>query len=365
MGISGLLPIVSRIIKARHINHYKGHRIGIDGHVWMHHVACMFAEDLFHDPTTEKYVPPFIKKVEALISKGITPIVIFDGNPAPYKSETREERRATRDKHRADAEYYLGINNRAKAIDCMRGCINIEKHMVHAVMKALMALGVEAIISPYEADAQLCFLERIGYIDYVMTIDSDLIVFGCNRILYKFDGTHVDEYHSSRLKDCKDEFFANNLLDIAILSGCDYLKSIKGVGINIAYKKLKELGTVEAFVNHMRAAGKSVPMDYLERFKMAKDAFRHHIVYNPLTGARTHLGGEMEECLFLGSLEDEPFVVENHLGEDIAVARHFKPGLALTAPIPVHSVEAERSPKEAKEDVTVEVDRNLVSPYFL
>lgn len=37
------------------------------------------------------------------------------------------------------------------------------------------------MVAPYEADAQLCFLEREGYVDGIITEDSDLLVFGCKR----------------------------------------------------------------------------------------------------------------------------------------------------------------------------------------
>ena len=38
------------------------------------------------------------------------------------------------------------------------------------------------MVAPYEADAQLCFLEREGYVDGIITEDSDLLVFGCQQV---------------------------------------------------------------------------------------------------------------------------------------------------------------------------------------
>ncbi len=48
--------------------------------------------------------------------------------------------------------------------------------------QALRAEGVEYIVAPYEADAQLYFLEREGYVDGIITEDSDLLVFGCKHV---------------------------------------------------------------------------------------------------------------------------------------------------------------------------------------
>ena len=43
-------------------------------------------------------------------------------------------------------------------------------------------MGVECIVAPYEADAQLAFLEKASIVDLVITEDSDLLAFGCKRV---------------------------------------------------------------------------------------------------------------------------------------------------------------------------------------
>ena len=41
---------------------------------------------------------------------------------------------------------------------------------------------MECIVAPYEADAQLTYLQKEGIVDVVITEDSDLLVFGCQRV---------------------------------------------------------------------------------------------------------------------------------------------------------------------------------------
>lgn len=48
-------------------------------------------------------------------------------------------------------------------------------------------LDVDCIVAPYEADAQLAFLNISGIADYVITEDSDLTLFGCKKVSF-FDG---------------------------------------------------------------------------------------------------------------------------------------------------------------------------------
>ena len=50
------------------------------------------------------------------------------------------------------------------------------------IIQALRAERVEYVVAPYEADAQLYYLEREGFVDGVITEDSDLLVFGCKQV---------------------------------------------------------------------------------------------------------------------------------------------------------------------------------------
>jgi 5'-3' exonuclease len=42
--------------------------------------------------------------------------------------------------------------------------------------------GIEVIQAPFEADAQLAYLSQNKLVDVVVTQDSDLIVYGCDKV---------------------------------------------------------------------------------------------------------------------------------------------------------------------------------------
>ena len=44
-------------------------------------------------------------------------------------------------------------------------------------------LGVDVLVAPYEADAQLAFLSKANIAELIITEDSDLIVFGCKKVI--------------------------------------------------------------------------------------------------------------------------------------------------------------------------------------
>lgn len=49
--------------------------------------------------------------------------------------------------------------------------------------QAARALGVDCLVAPYEADAQLAYLNKTGIVQAVITEDSDLLAFGCKKVL--------------------------------------------------------------------------------------------------------------------------------------------------------------------------------------
>jgi 5'-3' exonuclease len=53
------------------------------------------------------------------------------------------------------------------------------------ILKTLRDNKIDFIVAPYEADAQLAYLDKIGFVDAVLTEDSDLVVFGCKKVIVK------------------------------------------------------------------------------------------------------------------------------------------------------------------------------------
>lgn len=48
--------------------------------------------------------------------------------------------------------------------------------------QAARARGVDCLVAPYEADAQLAYLTKSGLAQAVITEDSDLLAFGCKTV---------------------------------------------------------------------------------------------------------------------------------------------------------------------------------------
>lgn len=57
--------------------------------------------------------------------------------------------------------------------------------MLLVYVQAARAQGVDCIVAPYEADAQLAYLNKIGMVQAIITEDSDLLAFGCKKVWKK------------------------------------------------------------------------------------------------------------------------------------------------------------------------------------
>jgi exonuclease-1 len=99
------------------------------------------------------------------------------------------------------------------------------------LFQALRAESVPYVVAPYEADAQLAYLEKAGLVDGIITEDSDLLVFGCRNVLFKLDSVTSTVVSISRsdfasVTNSEGGFSLIGWSDVqfrnmAMLSGCD------------------------------------------------------------------------------------------------------------------------------------------------
>lgn len=73
-----------------------------------------------------------------------------------------------------------------------------------------------------------------------MTEDSDLLVYGVERVLFKMD--HAGHGVEIRTKDLPlvrempmGEFSQEQFMEMCVMSGCDYLPSVAGIGLKKAH----------------------------------------------------------------------------------------------------------------------------------
>ena len=78
---------------------------------------------------------------------------------------------------------------------------------------------------------------------------------------------------------------ARQIQQLCILSGCDYLPSIRGIGLKRASKLLRQHKTVDNVVKELRSLRwADIPDDYVDQFRRAELTFLHQRVFDPRQG---------------------------------------------------------------------------------
>ncbi|TPX34845.1 hypothetical protein SmJEL517_g02617 [Synchytrium microbalum] len=288
MGIQGLLPMLSKIYEPIHLADLKGLAVAVDTYVWLHRGAFGCAQDLVLGNPTTKYVGFVMRKVELLRQHGIHPVMVFDGGPLPIKAGTEEQRRKRRHETREKAIALLKAGKKSEAESCFQTCVDVTPRMAWEVIKELKKANVEYIVAPYEADAQLAFLSRTKHVAAIITEDSDLVVFGCERVVLKLDATGSGiQIRNSRLNEVFPRFWSQEKIrHMCILSGCDYIDSLPGMGLKTALKKMSKFETAYQFMKNTRNLGPvlskmTIPKDYEESFRRADYTFLYQRVFDP------------------------------------------------------------------------------------
>lgn len=158
--------------------------------------------------------------------------------------------------------------------------------MAALLIRELCKHNIEFVVAPFEADAQMAWLNRNSKVAAVITEDSDLLLFGCQRVLYKLDKEgFADEVCLDRLIEATEldfgAFSHSKFRHMCMLSGCDYLPSIHGMGLKTAYKYICRYPDINRVLQVMRAEiASKMPANYESDFAKAELTFLHQRVFD-------------------------------------------------------------------------------------
>uniref|UniRef100_A0A672HQ98 Exonuclease 1 n=1 Tax=Salarias fasciatus TaxID=181472 RepID=A0A672HQ98_SALFA len=291
MGISGLLQFIKDAAEPVSVKKYRGQTVAVDTYCWLHKGAFSCAEKLAKGEPTDQYVWYCMKFVDMLLGFGVKPVLVFDGRNLPSKKEVEKARRERRELNLQRGRQLLREGKLSEARDCFTRCVNVTPSMAHRVIQAARTRGVDCIVAPYEADAQLAFLSKSGLAQAVITEDSDLLAFGCRKVILKMDkqgnGLEVDRDHLGRCRSLGNVFTPDKFRYMCILAGCDYLASLHGIGLGKACKLLR-LAQDPDILKVVRKMGQylkmslQVPDSYVQGFVKANNTFLYQLVFDPV-----------------------------------------------------------------------------------
>jgi exonuclease-1 len=288
MGIENLLRVLNSITISKNISDYKGKRIAIDAYCWLHK-SVFNITDIIENPNSEKFLNYLIRKLKQLLDNKIIPVMVFDGDRLPMKKFEEDDRAKRRSDVVRQSHELLQKGQYDLAKQKMMEGYDVNPYMAFKFIKVLKKLNIEYIVAPYEADAQLAYLARIGYVDLVYTEDSDLIALGCQKVILKLDNDgRCHEINIKDLAKVKELDFTlfnhDKFLFFCILSGCDYFK-VKGIGHKKAYQFIKDYnGDYLNCIRSLKLNPKyynNLPLKPEETFEKAFLTFKFQVVYCP------------------------------------------------------------------------------------
>ena len=256
-----------------------------------------------------------------LIHFGVTPYLVFDGDFLPSKAATEKERAQRRSQCRNAGLELHRVGKTSQAQKELQKAVDVTPEMAAQLIRELKKLDVQYVVAPYEADAQLAYLEKKGIIQGVISEDSDLLVFGVKCLLTKLDqyGDCV-ELNRKDFTACRDISLVGwsdiEFRLMAILSGCDYLSSISNMGLLTAYRMVRKYKTIDKILRMLQFDGKYyVPAGYQQAFENAVLTFRHQRVFCPITKALTtvtepDIGQEVDGLSFIGAFVEPEIAAE-------------------------------------------------------
>ncbi len=276
--------------KKDNLRNYRNAIIAVDTSSWMHKSVYSIAEK-FVEATNRGSVEHacvvvssgyIIRRCKELIEDyGIRAVyLVMDGKRIPLKADESQDRDQKRQLNLSEARRLKRAGQKWQAEDKYKSCIRIKdaftRAVVREVKRELAQYGrVHFVNSPHEADSQLTRLVLDGVADAVITEDSDVLVYSAAAhvafpILFKLDrktgncdSITMDWLLSLTSEQAEKPVTSTNSLEImfrrlaarqakrkgfgvrlfvqgCILAGCDYRKSIEGIGTTNAFKLVRD-----------------------------------------------------------------------------------------------------------------------------
>ncbi|KAJ5233599.1 uncharacterized protein N7469_005365 [Penicillium citrinum] len=311
MGIKGLHGLLKSIQKPCHLKKFSGQTLGVDAYGWLHRGTVACSVDLVLERPTRKHLDFVLNRVRMLLYFGVKPYLVFDGDNLPSKAGTEHDRQRRRQESKA-----LGLELQRKgkmpeAYQEFQKAVDVTPYMARQLIEELKQMDVQYVVAPYEADAQLVYLEQHGHIQGIISEDSDLLVFGAKRLLSKLD-QHGEciEINRADFTACREVSLVGwsdaDFRRMCILSGCDYLANIPKMGLKTAYRSIRKHKTVEKALRMIQFDGQfKVPAGYLANFIQAELTFLYQRVYCPTAQKLVTLtvpedGINLDELPFIG-----------------------------------------------------------------
>jgi 5'-3' exonuclease len=269
------------------LSNYRFKKIAIDLPIYLY----AYKRNANTSTNPKRWILMLAEMMAAFRVNDVHPVIIFEGRSPPEKADERVKRNALKEKSEEivfdlqhDLElFYTTSEISEKLLDLNKKLLLssskrfIDKSNISATnvfdiklvedkikkMKANIitfepsdfddckrlfdSLKVPYYTAPHEAETMCYDLYKKGLVDEILSDDTDVLAYGVNSVLTKFDiasQSFVKIDGQVILQEL--QFTYAKFLDFCVLCGCDYNKNIFRIGPEGAFKLLKSYDTIEA-----------------------------------------------------------------------------------------------------------------------
>ncbi len=201
-----------------------------------------------------------------LMEAGVRIVYVFDGRPHQFKRRVIERRQEVRQQARVRYEKAVREGDRERARRYGQQAVLATRDVVADAKRLLTLMGIPWVQAPGEGEAQSAYMAAKGDVWAAASQDFDSLLYGAPRYVRNLSITgrrklprknvyikiEPELIELDKLLK-KLEFSRGQLIDMGILIGTDYNPDgVKGVGPKTALKLIREHGSLEEAVPHLK-----------------------------------------------------------------------------------------------------------------
>lgn len=256
MGINQLYKLIQEFapeaIEQVNFENFHHKKIAIDFSLIFYQFLMMNVFDSEEDKIASglQYI---INHAKSFVRRYMVPIYVFDGQCPQLKNDYEREKRREKYKQNFDKYEQAQINNDHNEMMKYKRLLNrLTSRDIEIIQDMLRLLGIPFIQAPGEAEAQCAYLSDNNIVDYVATEDMDSIPFRCKFFLRHFKNFTKHPSVKVNLMIVMEKFDVtyDELVDLCILCGCDYMPPIPRVGSKTAYKLIQQHRNIETILEN-------------------------------------------------------------------------------------------------------------------
>lgn len=246
MGIKNLYKFIEKYapdaITQTKIDKYINSKIAIDFNLMIYKLIYSIRRngyDIKNGDHIVTHIHALLLKIVKFKELNILPVFVFDGKAPAIKSNTLIQRKKNWKKM---SEKYEKAQDEEQKKKYFYTKSDITDKELNDCKKLIKIMGYQVIESPQEADAQLAFLSKKNLIQYIVSDDMDILLFGGDILLKKFSVATNKKIQEINLEILKKNlnFSQHDLIKLGVLLGSDYCDN-SPMSINKAYKILKNI----------------------------------------------------------------------------------------------------------------------------